>query len=369
MSRDMRPACPETSHYAPEWTRTSTRNFPTRPSTLRVYQFRHRRRGASIAAAAAGQGGRCQDRTLHPSSGGATVRTHVRHRVLPPRAKGCSSGPDQAPAGDLRLHQDVLRRLRVSADGARHRQGGRPDVVLDGPRAPGEPREARAAAPRPVQAARDRAARPSAWASAVGQRIGRSSGPTACRSSAAVAAGQPILAEENIEEYVAVPPDRRRRRRRVRPARPRRLDDGRRHPRGRLRRRPPAGDRRRRRDRRRAASGRRRRSSASSANPTTSACSPRTRRWSRSAARTSGARPRRGPAQASLSRPGRRGSSAALLHRSARTRYVGRAGQAAAGAMLSRKVRTSQGRVVEYRPGETRGKVPQKQTANVRRPT
>ena len=49
-----------------------------------------------------------------------------------------------------------------------------------------------------------------------------------------------------------VPGDRRRRRGRVRPARARRVDEGRRHPRGRLRRRAPAGDRDRRRDRRRA---------------------------------------------------------------------------------------------------------------------
>ena len=54
-----------------------------------------------------------------------------------------------------------------------------------------------------------------------------------------VAAGQPMLAEENIEEYVDVPGDRRWRRGRVHPARRGRLDEGRRHPRGRPRRGPP----------------------------------------------------------------------------------------------------------------------------------
>ena len=54
-----------------------------------------------------------------------------------------------------------------------------------------------------------------------------------------VAAGQPMLAEENIEEYVAGARDRGRRRRRVPAAHSRRLDEGRGHPRGRLRRRAP----------------------------------------------------------------------------------------------------------------------------------
>ena len=50
--------------------------------------------------------------------------------------------------------------VRLSADGARHRQGGRARVVLDGPRPPGQPREGRPAAARSLQAARDRDARP-----------------------------------------------------------------------------------------------------------------------------------------------------------------------------------------------------------------
>src|SRR6202011_4721883 len=82
---------------------------------------------------------------------------------LPRRAepnKERTDGSDQAPAGDIRLHQTLLSEVRVSADRARYRQGGRARVVLDGPRAPREPRTDRAAEARSDQAARDRAARP-----------------------------------------------------------------------------------------------------------------------------------------------------------------------------------------------------------------
>ena len=78
-----------------------------------------------------------------------------------------------------------------------------------------------------------------------------SSARTACRSSARSPPASPMLAEENIEEYVDVPAVAGGEDGRVRPPRARRLDEGRRHPRGRLRRRAPAGDRQRRRDRRR----------------------------------------------------------------------------------------------------------------------
>src|SRR3954468_21639575 len=33
-------------------------------------------------------------------------------------------GPDEAPAGDLRLHQALFVRARLPSDGPRHRQGG-----------------------------------------------------------------------------------------------------------------------------------------------------------------------------------------------------------------------------------------------------
>src|SRR3954469_12738775 len=55
---------------APKRTRTSTRLSRTRPSTWRVYQFRHRREGdASIARAMGVESVR---------RGGYLVRTHVR---------------------------------------------------------------------------------------------------------------------------------------------------------------------------------------------------------------------------------------------------------------------------------------------------
>ena len=62
-------------------------------------------------------------------------------------------------------------------------------------------------------------------------------GRPACRSSARSRPAQPILAEENVEDYVPDAGDRRRRRRRVPAARARRVDEGRRHPRRRPRRR------------------------------------------------------------------------------------------------------------------------------------
>src|ERR1700719_3824648 len=54
-------------------------NLPTRPSTLRVYQFRHGRRGASIDPPPMLRRRR-REPGLHPSTPGATVRTHVRCR-------------------------------------------------------------------------------------------------------------------------------------------------------------------------------------------------------------------------------------------------------------------------------------------------
>ena len=87
-------------------------------------------------------------------------------------------------------------RARLPADGARHRQGDRPHLVLDGARASRQPREARPAAARPDQAARDRAAR---------RQGAKAVEPAGLPLVGRVAAGAPMLAEENIEEYVDVP--------------------------------------------------------------------------------------------------------------------------------------------------------------------
>ena len=217
---------------------------------------------------------------LHPSDPPATLSNTCSTDPRSRRPHGHRQGPDKAPAGDLRLHQEVLRPLRLPADGARHRQGGRPRLVLDGARAPGQPGEGRPAAARPVEAARDRAARQGGRRRQ--ERPARQSGlPLVGR----VAAGQPILAEENIEDYVHVsalaggdegefvlavrgdsmvdagildgdfvvvrPQETARTARSSSPW-----------------------------------SARRRRSSASSRRPTTCACSRRTRRWNRSARAT-----------------------------------------------------------------------------------
>src|SRR5277367_1692564 len=91
-------------------------NLPTRPSTLRVYQFRHGRRGASIAPRMLGAAG--------PRKRSQLASVHIRRYCT----NTCSTkapihldgeapthGSDEAPAGDLRLHPQVLGQLRLSA--------------------------------------------------------------------------------------------------------------------------------------------------------------------------------------------------------------------------------------------------------------
>src|SRR4029079_7446908 len=128
---------------------------PTRPSTLRVYQFRHRRRWLAARPRAGSE----YSQRLIPSSAPATF-PHTCSYVTTTTAPEPAHGPDQAPAGDLRLHQALLGQVRLSADRARHRQGRRPRVVVDRPRPPRKPRAPRPPAARPDEAARDRAARP-----------------------------------------------------------------------------------------------------------------------------------------------------------------------------------------------------------------
>ena len=154
---------------------------------MRVYQFRHRRSGAASIAA------------LWVTRDALDSERMFALRRAAASSKEQTDGSDQAPAGDLRLHQALLGAQRLSADRSRHRQGRRSCLVLDRARASCEPREDRPAATR-SDASRARsscstARRPgcAAWC-----------GP-ACRSSGHVAAGQPVLAEENIEDYIATP--------------------------------------------------------------------------------------------------------------------------------------------------------------------
>jgi hypothetical protein len=70
-------------------------------------------------------------------------------------------GSDQTSAGDIRLHPQALGQVRLSADGAGHRQSGGARVFVDRARPSGQPGEDRPAAARSLEAARDRVARPS----------------------------------------------------------------------------------------------------------------------------------------------------------------------------------------------------------------
>src|ERR1700759_3465606 len=106
---------------------------PTRPSTLRVYQFRHERRvreyslasvpeiGAPLAGwahrdAAQQRNRACSAkvRNLRPSTADATVRTRVRFSAtIQPNWESSRHGSDQAPARDIRLHPKVLGEVRL----------------------------------------------------------------------------------------------------------------------------------------------------------------------------------------------------------------------------------------------------------------
>src|SRR5450631_2876114 len=175
-------------------------NFPTRPSTLRVYQFRHGRRGASIAPAVPGPRRGGQGHALHPSSGGATVRTHVRRIVF--------SHPKRRDADvDLTKRQqeifDFIRKYSASY--------GYPPTVRDIGKAVGlassSTVHAHLANLEKIGLLRRDPSKPRAIElldrAVEGVRgIVRGEGLPLVGS---VAAGQPMLAEENIEEYVSVP--------------------------------------------------------------------------------------------------------------------------------------------------------------------
>ncbi len=132
----------------------------TRPSTLRVYQFRHSRlRGATILDVW-GFAGRFWLRAVRAMRG--TL------------ANKCSNDFDtrQSPGRGVSVELDLTKRQKeifdfigkyaaktgYPADGAGDRQSGRPALVLDRARAPRQPGEDRLAPTRPVEAAGDRAA-------------------------------------------------------------------------------------------------------------------------------------------------------------------------------------------------------------------
>src|SRR5271166_4111084 len=172
-------------------------NLPTRPSTLRVYQFRHGRRGASIAppirrsppVARGRRGGR-----LHPSPPGATVRTSVRCATLSTRA-----GRHQEM--DLTKRQqeifDFIRRYSAKY--------GYPPTVRDIGKAVGlassSTVHAHLANLEKIGLLRRDPSKPRAI-----ELLDRAVG-SAVDSVRGIGRpeGQPLLAEENIEDYVAVP--------------------------------------------------------------------------------------------------------------------------------------------------------------------
>ncbi len=90
----------------------------TRPSTLRVYQIPPRAQGGEYSP------GPVPREVLRPSS---LASVHARRysantcslqATVHPSGERSIHGPDQAPAGDLRLHRQVLGEVRLSAYGA-----------------------------------------------------------------------------------------------------------------------------------------------------------------------------------------------------------------------------------------------------------
>jgi repressor LexA len=176
----------------------------TRPSTLRVYQFRHGRRGASIAPGSRRPPPPDRGQRLRPSTPGATVRTHVRCRA------------QTTPTG-RHIEMDLTKRQQEIFDFIRKYSAkyGYPPTVRDIGKAVGlassSTVHAHLANLEKIGLLRRDPSKPRAIElldRAVGNAVDsvrgivRSEGLPLLGS---VAAGQPMLAEENIEEYVSVP--------------------------------------------------------------------------------------------------------------------------------------------------------------------
>ena len=182
-------------------------NLPTRPSTLRVYQFRHGRRAGEYIPAHACRRLSGHMRPLRPSTARATVRTHVRSRQPSTRA---------GSAGDM----DLTKRQQEIFDFIRKYSAkyGYPPTVRDIGKAVGLASSSTVHAhlanlekigmlrrdptkPRAIELL-DRVDR------AVGNAVDSVRNIVAGEGLpllGTVAAGQPMLAEGNIEDYVSVP--------------------------------------------------------------------------------------------------------------------------------------------------------------------
>ena len=213
---------------------------------------------------------------LHPSTAVATVRTHVRHTrqstrtgrqtrdgsdKAPSRRSSTSSASTRPSTATRLLSVTSAKRSGLASSSTVHAHLANLEKIGLLRRDPSKPR-AIELLDRAVGSAVDSV-----------RGIVRAEGLPVLGS---VAAGQPMLAEENIEEYVSVPGVGRRGGRRVRAADSWRLDEGSWHPGRRFCRRASAGNG----DGMATSwwhfSGRRQPSSASSANRTTFACSRRT---------------------------------------------------------------------------------------------
>ena len=102
----------------------------------------------------------------------------------------------EAPAGDLRLHQPLSRPAWLPADRQGDRQGRRPAFLLDRSCAPLEARS--------LGVLKRDPSKPRALEVMV-ERAKKAVRPSGLPLVGQVAAGEPILAEENIEDYLDVP--------------------------------------------------------------------------------------------------------------------------------------------------------------------
>src|SRR5215213_5059789 len=174
---------------------------PTRPSTLRVYQFRHRRVTARIIEAGAGPDPRpCSRPTASLPS-----RTHVRLQVR--------SGHSERPGRGCRMVElSLTKRQREIFDFIKRysSEHGYPPTVRDIGKAIGltssSTVHAHLANLEKLGLIRRDPTKPRAL-ELLGQAAKKvvPSGPAGLPVVGRVAAGAPVLAEENIEEYVDVP--------------------------------------------------------------------------------------------------------------------------------------------------------------------
>ncbi len=178
--------------------------LPTRPSTLRVYQFRHGRRVGEYSPRDRAPQRVAVSRLLYPSIWNATVRTHVR----------CGS---QSTRTGRQAGMDLTKRQQEIFDFIRRYSAkyGYPPTVRDIGKAVGlassSTVHAHLANLEKIGLLRRDPSKPRAIElldRAVGSAVDSVRGIVRTEGLpvlGSVAAGQPMLAEENIEDYVSVP--------------------------------------------------------------------------------------------------------------------------------------------------------------------